>query len=771
MNERIQRRSELQLHTVMSEDTSVITPYNAVQAAVVMGYKAIAFTDRNSVQSLAGIAYHQFHRGKDLKIIYGAELSNDRGSFTVLAKDRVGLKALYKLISRKEISPEERCHLLIGSSNHWGALYIAAADNAPLEKLREIAADYDYIELYTGRDDDCHREINKRLYELGKTLSIPVAAVGGCHCITAKDAISTEVVESAKKNRLHTSAEELTMRTTEEMLEAFSYLGAEAAYEVVVTNPNSLADRIEQLDPIAEDVSPFLMPNAAERVETLCMEKLESIYGKNPPKEMLDRLTTELSLLGKYASMYLASYEIVNRVRKQGGMTACRGTVGSTMIAYLLGISNANPLPAHYYCPHCKHTEFAQADSGYDLPKKPCPQCGKPMIGDGHNIPYETGISPTGERCPAMDINVPLSLQAEAISVMTELFGKERLAFAGAVSTYMTRLAEQSLQAYSHKTGEEIDDKQRIIQQLSRVKTRDGRHPCGIVILPEGMEWEDITPIRTMDKPVCGIDKVTHMDYYLIDYVLPKINILSYGVLDRLNRLFDITGTKPENVDYNDPAIYDLFFHLDTCGIPEYSSEFCKDVMCEIGPIAFSDLVRVSGMAHGTNTWVENGELLIRENHEFRELISVRDDVFLSLQKYGIDKATAFSAMETARKGKFYFENAKNAEITAVLEQAGVPQWYIQSMKTIRYLFPKAHAVNYAKLALAAAWFKVYYPEAFYNVTLKDLGAEAYLSYDDEELASILETLGDADDFTAPHRHTIALLLEAHSREIPIELR
>ena len=768
--DRTMRRSELQVHTVASADTSVITPRDAIQAAVAMGYKAVAITDCNCVQSYYSVARGHQRYGRDMKLIYGAELSDDKGSFTVLVKDRLGMKALYRLISGKTITPEERTHLLIGSSHHHGELYRAVANDLNEEETAEIAKEYDYIELYVGQDGHTHREINKKLYTLGKSLSIPVVAVGGCHYVSPEDAICKEIVDSLQKNSLHTRQEDLSMRTTEEMLNAFSYLGEDAAYEVVVTNSNLIADRAEQIDPDNWDFPAFTLPDAEDRVRDICAQAMETLYGANPPEEITRRLETELSLMGRFASLYLITYEVAKHIHTLGGMVGFRGYIGSTLIAYLMGISDVNTLPAHYRCGHCLHTEFAEGDSGYDLPKKTCPHCGQPMTGDGHNLPYETAMGPTGDKEPILDLNVPPSLRAEAVRFLADYLGRDRVAYAGATDSFGERLAEGYMQVYAHQSGKEITDEKAVAAHLANVKKREGLHPNGIVLLPQGMQWEDVTPLRTLDTPVCGIDKATHMDYYHVEYALPKINICPYSVLDRLQKLFAVTGAKPEDVDYSDPAIYDLFFHLDTCGIPEYASPFCKDLMCEIGPMAFSDLIRVCGMSHGTNTWNGNGEVLIRDGHEFRELIGTRDDIFLTLQKYGLDSTTAFSVMENVRKGKFSLDNARNEQITAILEQAGVPQWYIQSMKRILYLFPKAHAANYTKLSVLAAWFKVYYPEAFYNVTLESLGAMEYLDRDDFELECMLEELSTNEYGIARQREPMELLLEARNRNIPINI-
>ena len=325
--------------------------------------------------------------------------------------------------------------------------------------------------------------------------------------------------------------------------------------------------------------------------------------------------------------------------------------------AYLLDISDVNPLPAHYRCAVCKYTEFAEGDSGYDLPEKACPRCGAPMAGDGHDIPYETCMGPEGDMRVDIDINVPETIQQEAMEYLAQLLGSDRVAYAGTVSSFQNRLAEAYIRVYAHQTGEDFsgDKFDHMVQTLASVKRGEGRHPGGIVLLPEGMEWEDVTPVRMLDAPECSINKVTHMEFHSIEYVLPKLDLLGYRLLDRLQRLFAATGADPAEINYRDPKVYALFEAGDTCGVPEFSHPFCRGIMKKLEKISFSDLVKVSGMSHGTEVWLGNGACLLQD-HPFRELIGDRDDIFRTLRCYGLDPKTAYGVMTATRKGSFGFE-------------------------------------------------------------------------------------------------------------------
>ena len=723
-----ENRTELKLHTTMSEDVSLIRPRDLIRAAGKKGCKVIAITDKNSVQSFPLVDYFLRKEQADLKVIYGAELTfwttGRPLQVTVLAKDREGLKALYKLISGLKKEDEDwlttqqalemhREHLLLG----WNMVL----SHLPKEKKRELAPFFDYLELYPA-------SYNSRDYQLGKELGIPVVAAGNCHYIEKEERIGKDVLEAVRDQCREADCSHL--RTTREMLDAFSCLGEEAAYEVVVTNPNRIADQIERIDPVQLPV-PFTLPNAKAEVSRICREQLRTLYGAAaiPAK----RLEEELAILSEpHASLYLLAYKVSKGLQEKGANTDVRGTVGSVFLAYLLGISQVNPLPAHYRCTGCSYTDFERKEaSGFDLPAAICPICGAPMMGDGHNIPCEVCMGLDGEQELLLSINVPADMQEEGFRLIRELVGEDRVAFAGTVGTMLHRLAESYVQVYQDMFDQTLgpEEAEWIAQKLIHVKNSEGRHPGGMVLLPQGMEWEDLTPLR---------DSATHMEFHNLG--LAKLDVISQKDFTFLQRLQEKTGVR--EVDLQDEKVYDLIRQIRTAGIREFDRWFGRMLLHQLGKVQFSDLVKISGLAHGTYSWNGNAEYYIRE-HPLRELIGTRDDVFQTLLSCGVDRTTAYKAMTATRKGKFGYY----PELIRQLQETGVPEWYLDSMKKIRYLFPKSHAVAYVKLALSLAWFKVYYPEEFYNAYLdvyRDSFPEKYLTMDstarNRELYRLKET-------------------------------
>lgn len=755
MEEKDKQRVELHLHTTTSDAVSVITPREAIETAIKMGHRAIAFTDLNSVQNFGSIAHwHKKYRDQ-IKVIYGVELYLDGRQTTVLAKNQAGLKNLYEVVSTEEITPEQRKNLLIASAYCDGELYDVFFGQTD-RSLEEIASQYDYIEL-PHPNRSCQFGLIQRLYALGKKLGIPVVAVSNCTFIEPQDQLSVEVLTcSRKKGYLPTP-----FHTTQEMLKEYAGLGEKAAYEVVIANPNKLADSIEYVEPFSGNYPSFELPEAYEEVCCICEEQLTLRYGTQPPEDIRIRLQAELELLGDNASLYLLSHKLVKHLHEKGALTGYRGYIGSTLIAYLLDISDINPLPAHYRCPNCKHTEFADAQDGYDLPQKKCPHCGSPMIGDGHNIPFETCMGVDGAQQVDIDIQTAQSMCGMSERFLTSLLGKGRVAIAGQTWPYTERFAAFYADKFAEEYGLRLSDEERtrIIEKLSKVKQEERKWP-GYILLPEGMDWENITPLRDVPNAEGDITKATHMDYDNLYDILPKLDVLQHRAYDQLQKLYELTGTRPMDINYQDPAVYTIFEKLDTCGIPEFSSDFTKGLLAQLGHIRFSELVSVSSMAHGTDAWNGNGEYLIKE-HPICELISTRDDVFLTLRKFDIPRERAIIAMKNTRMGKYHQDTVCKQEMFDYLRWVGIPDWYLESMEKIRYLFPKAHAAHYTKLAVSLAWFKHYYPKEFYQVLLSGDDNEELLLCSNEELKRQLSLL---DSSSYKERDAIKLLLEARQR-------
>lgn len=777
MEERTMNRAELRLHSVVSDEISLATARDMLQSAASRGCTALAITDLNSVQSFPELSYFRNRHTPEVKLIYGASLEQDR-PVTILAKNRKGLKALYQIISALETTQTgKRCplsfltkhrkHLLLGTGIGKGSLYDAIKNNKPLQRL---AAYYDYIELLP----EFEPQISQKLYRLGKELGIPVVAAGNCHCVFPHHQDYTKAYLGVRRGK-PTQDIYTHLRDTAEMLELFSYLGEEAAYEVVVTNPNRLAEEIEAIDPMAADLPAFTLPKANETLRTLCTQKLEAIYGQQPPRQAVLRLEEELGLLenSAHGTLFLLSHYLTKHLQEKGVFTGYRAAVGSTLIAYLLGISDISPLPAHHLCPECKHTEFVPAAfSGYDLPKKNCPHCGAAMRADGHNIPYETCLGPAGDLNPDIDINVPAASQADALGFLVDYLGEDRVAFGGSTRHLRRKVAESYLRVACHMFGTTMDEEELkyAAETLSNLKESDSYLQHAIMLLPENMQWEEITPLRTLNPAgPGGICHATHLSHLQLYDIIPKLDVLPLPLLDRLQALFAATGVKPEDVDYQDPQVYALCRDLDTNGIPEFHTDFVKRILPKVDNMCFSNLVKVSGMAHGTDVWCGNAEN-IWEDHLFCELVATRDDIFLTLREYGLDQKTAYTIMTTVRKGRFMQNSQRNSQLTELMENAGVHGWYISSLKRIAYLFPKAHAAHYVKMSITAAWFKVHYPEAFYNVTLKHLDAAPYLTWSEEQLQDRLESLRFPDRSEEKEQQIVALLLEARRKNIPLTL-
>ena len=476
----------------------------------------------------------------------------------------------------------------------------------------------------------------------------------------------------------------------------------------------------------------FILPGANEDLVCICKERIRFLYGMNPPYLVTERLDAELAMMKgtNHSSVYMLVHHLTKHLRQKGYRTGMRGAFGSALVSFLLEITEENPLLAHYRCPNCKYTQWMpEAASGYDLPAEICPHCGRELYGDGHNIPYETcmGLVP-GEQEPYAEMHMTPAARETAVRFLVRLLGEDRVA-----------------------------------------RACEWNNPVCFLLLPEGMKFEDVTPLTMLDPPVYGVRKQTVLPGYELESVLQKVLFLPLDTYDCVSELHNLTNTKQEDIRYNDPNVYQLFLKRETCGIPKFSSEVGKEILGRLDEIRFSDLVRINGMIHGTDVWYGNGENLLAE-HPFHALIGDRDDIFLTLQKYGADRETAYAVAETARKGKLGICSEENARLEEKMHSAGVPQWYIDSMKRITYLFCKSHLVAFVKLYFSLAWFKCYYLEQFYNVTLRDLGAEEFLHYSNETLLQKLETIERCDHYKDKPQEAIELLLEARRRNIPLKL-
>ena len=655
---------------------------------------------------------------------------------TILVKNQTGLKNLYRLVTlsnldyfhRVPILPlsilnEHREGLLIGSACSDGLLYKMLLDEASEEEIEKLIHLCDYLEIQPVSnnrwllkaeqvyDDEELRDINQRIVELGEKYGKPVVATCDARYLDKDDAVCRQLLLREHHFVDWEDTYELYFRSTAEMLEEFSYLGKDKAYEVVVTNTNKIADMIETVTPIPDENYFPHMDGENDELKKKCFQKAHEIYGTTLPDFVSNRLDEELSivLVNDYAVHYMIAERIVAFCRSKGYPTTSRGAVGASFVAYLLGITDINPLEPHYLCPKCKHTEVSTEGSGATLSKRNCPVCTTAMCTDGHKIPFEVFLGFFGDRYPDIDINVSPAIQGEVIDYLKDLFGRNRVFAVGTTHILPEKTALAMLRKYCDETGVEFgkEETERIIQTCTGVKRSNGVHPGGLFILPEEHVIEDSSPLQYMDddQPV----SVTQMPFSALQNQLLKVDLLCYLIPEKIKYLSEHTSVDFEEVPLDDKKVYELFARADTDGIPEFSTPFMKDILTMTKPRNFYEVLKINGLTHGTNTWKDNAEpLLAKGTCKLTDTVAFRDDIMLDLIAYGMDRKDAFFIMEHVRKGK-----GMTSEQEEMMRAFSVPDWYIESCKKILYLFPKAHAVSYTIVAVRFAWYKVYYPQIF----------------------------------------------------------
>ena len=753
------KRAELHIHTKLSDDISVIGVKEIFEKAEELGLDTVAFTNFDNVQDFPEIMrYAKKYEG--IKVVYGAELRymNENGvapfGITVLAKNQDGIKELYKVLSSikddgvcnlidLDILKKNRKNLLVGSCGNMGALYDAIAKSEYTEK---IAAFYDYFEIYPTKDKT-EKDIYKKIFDLGEELGVPVIATGNCHYLSSDDAICREVVITARNLRNKDNGE-LYVRSTKQMLEEFSYLGNYGAEKVVLKNPQIITDIIEKAEPLKEGNYYPIFENAYSDLEKICYSKAYEFYGNPLPEKIKERLDTELGFLKdeQAASQYLLAKKLVDYAKEKGKLTTARGAVGSTLVAFLLGIGDINPLPPHYYC-NCRYLEFSKvADDGFDLPEKVCPVCNRKLRTDGHNIPYEVFMGFNGDKEPDIDLNFPEDFRLAAQKFVEDMFGKTKVVQAGTVATVWDGIAEKYIQEYeaTKNISFKPEEKENLITKIVGIKRNVGMHPGGVMVVPQDMDFEDFTPIdyRWAPRPT------THFDFHSLHDTILKQDILGHSTLDLLLELEKRTGKSVVDIKLNDPLIYEMFQKADTLCIPEFDTDFLRDMLIETKPKNFNDLVKFLGLCHGTNVWTDNAEHLIKNKIcSISEVIATRDDIFVYLISKGMDRATAFRIMESVRKGLWAKQKLSDLDKKYFVEEMlkiNIFDWYIDSLSKIRYMFPKAHATAYVMNAVRCAWFKEYYPKDFYEAYLSSYLSNPYnLNPEEKEKYDLIKKLLD----------------------------
>ena len=682
----------------------------------------------------------------------------------ILAKNNVGRTNLYTLVSKSHLDyysrrpripkselQKYREGLIIGSACEAGELYKALLDGREETELARIANFYDYLEIQplsnnefmieSERIENVHsfediKNLNRKVVELGETFHKPVVATCDVHFLDPEDEIYRRIIMAARKYENADNQAPLYLRTTEEMLEEFQYLGSDKAEEIVITNTNLIADMVDTMSPVRPDKCPPVIPDSDKTLTRICYEKAHELYGEKLPEIVEARLKKELNSIisNGFAVMYIIAQKLVWKSVEDGSLVGSRGSVGSSFVAFLAGITEVNSLSPHYRCPHCFYYDFDSEEvkafvggSGCDMPDKKCPKCGEMLVKDGFDIPFETFLGFMGDKEPDIDLNFSGEYQSKAHKYTEVIFGHGQTYRAGTIATMADKTAFGYVKKYYeeheiHKRNCEID---RIVQGCTGIRRSTGQHPGGIVVLPVGEDINSFTPVQHPANDMTTDIVTTHFDYHSIDHNLLKLDILGHDDPTMIRMLQDLTGIDPREIPLDDKAVMSLFTSTEalgltpddiggcpvgSLGIPEFGTEFVIQMLLDTKPKHFSDLIRISGLGHGTDVWLGNAQTLIEEGKAtISTAICCRDDIMIYLIHMGLDPALSFKIMESVRKGK-----GLRPEWEEAMTQNNVPDWYIWSCKKIKYMFPKAHAAAYVMMAWRIAYCKVYHPLAYY---------------------------------------------------------
>ena len=678
----------------------------------------------------------------------------------ILAKNNDGLRNLYKLISlsylehfkRYPIMPKSlinanREGLIIGSACEAGEVYGMLVAGKEEDEIKRIAAWYDYLEIqplcnnqFLIRRGDVEgeedlRRFNRTIVRLGEELGKPVCATGDVHFLDPEDEIYRHILLAAKRFDDADEPLPIYFKTTNEMLREFSYLGEQTAYDVVVKNTNLVADWCDRIDPLPKGLFAPKLENSDVELKRLVWDKAHALYGDEPPKIVTDRIEAELGdiIRCKYDVIYMSAQKLVQNSLEHDYLVGSRGSVGSSLVAFMAGITEVNSLPAHYRCPNCKHCDFDYARDpehpfgcGADMPDAVCPVCGTPYVKDGFNIPFETFLGFGGDKVPDIDLNFSGEYQASAHRHTFDLFGQDHVFRSGTISTVKDKIAYGYVKHYLEEHGLTVTkaEENRLALNCCGVKATTGQHPGGMVVIPQDKEIFDFCPAQhPADDPDSDII-TTHFEYHSMESNLLKLDMLGHDDPTMIRMLKDLTGIDPQTIPLDDPDTMSIFRSSEKLGyendpvlgptgataIPEFGTSFVRGMLEDTRPEQFDILIRLSGFSHGTDVWLGNAKDLIDSGTaKVSEAIGCRDDIMLYLISKGLPPKRSFKIMEAVRKGKGLPEGAD-----LEMREAGVPSWYIDSCRKIAYLFPKAHAVAYVMMAFRIAWFKVHRPLAFY---------------------------------------------------------
>ncbi|MFK2825031.1 PolC-type DNA polymerase III [Bacillus sp. B190/17] len=726
---------------------------------------------------------------------------------TILAKNETGLKNLFKLISISHIDyfyrvpriprsvlQKHREGLILGSGCDKGEVFESMMQKG-IEQAEKAAGFYDYLEVHPKevyahllelelvRDEQALEDIIKNMVELGGKMGLPVVATGNVHYLNPTDKVHRKILINSQGGANPLNRHELPdvhFRTTNEMLDAFSFLGKETAEKIVVENTNKIADMTDEVKPIKDDLYTPKIEGADEEVRNMSYEKARNIYGENLPEIVEARLEKELkSIIGHgFAVIYLISHKLVKKSLDDGYLVGSRGSVGSSFVATMTEITEVNPLPPHYVCPQCQRSEFfndGSIGSGFDLPDKNCPDCQIRYTKDGHDIPFETFLGFKGDKVPDIDLNFSGEYQPIAHNYTKVLFGEEYVYRAGTIGTVADKTAFGYVKGYAGDNnlqlrGAEVD---RLAKGCTGVKRTTGQHPGGIIVVPDYMDIYDFSPIQYPADSDKSEWKTTHFDFHSIHDNLLKLDILGHDDPTVIRMLQDLSGIDPKTIPTDDPEVMKIFSGTEslgvteeqimcktgTLGIPEFGTRFVRQMLEDTKPTTFSELVQISGLSHGTDVWLGNAQELIHNGIcELSDVIGCRDDIMVYLIYQGLEPGFAFKIMESVRKGKGLTD-----EMEEEMRSKEVPEWYIDSCKKIKYMFPKAHAAAYVLMAVRIAYFKVHLPllyyAAYFTVRAEDFDIDSMVK-GSAAIKSLIEEINAKGLEASPKEKSLLTVLE-----------